>query len=663
MPKNKKTVNIDIRTNGIKKEFFKNPLSEYICMICQEGKCSIPMKSILEYISIIDNQKNKKIDIKPQNNLKQCKCSLKHILEFFCQDCKSAFCRGCSKNNHENHDLMLLSELYTRNKETKYEKALSHMRKIQETFNDFQRNLLVSSKFSIEIHDKEFNEICDGIIHLMKKLKEKNIQKSTQEYQLLQTQLSLMQNSFVLFNDEIEKNKYNSISVHPNKLFHMNTFFSETFSEKNFKINDFSLKISDENAQMKEIKSILERFTKEQEENRFLDFFGIGGLFFVNMSDKNIRRYDNFLTDPIDLFKRKQAVLLEKGSFNFGFYKSNVTTSFIVNDETFFVWPGTKDFQSNTYPIHIYNLSLKKKEAILQGNPTLIIVLSTYPKDANYDAKKWLYTGDYAGILRVYDISKDKEFNEIYRIETKDGEAILSAVIFDDKYNELDSNEKGVYVMISSNDSKFSLRIYKFDTIGGGAHLYREIINPMNKICYTINFYYDETISKSSFFFGFSESFIRSYDLKSNSWLKSQYETKGGVTSINFILRNVNTDNLLEHHEKIERYLLYTQDNNLIVLIDIDTGNIMRKLALSNIKSVKDVCVWNSNSESNYLIIATYDQNSIKILSFESLQVLCTKETGNSIPVNLLKVLIKEHKNNALKEAFITCEKDGIFLM
>ena len=45
--------------------------------------------------------------------------------------------------------------------------------------------------------------------------------------------------------------------------------------------------------------------------------------------------------------------------------KSNVSNSFILDGETFLIWPGFKEAEG--YFIDIYNLSRMKKELIIKG--------------------------------------------------------------------------------------------------------------------------------------------------------------------------------------------------------------------------------------------------------------------------------------------------------
>ena len=280
-----------------------------------------------------------------------------------------------------------------------------------------------------------------------------------------------------------------------------------------------------------------------------------------------------------------------------------------------------------------------------------MLVISTYPKEASPDSKQWLYSGDDSGVLRVYNFDKYKKFEEIHVIMCNNGKKILSAIIFEDRFNEIANanSDENVYVMISFFDENLPIRIYRFKKFEKG-QLIREIKNPVNRFCFTLNFYHDKSVSKSFFFMGFSSSFIKIYDLKSNDWLAQQFESKNAVTSINFIFRKT------VKQEKMERILIYTQrNNNLIMMANIDTGAIMKQNALPKINHICDLCVWDDNV-NNYLIVATREQNSIKILNFD-LDVLKSIETGNfSWPINLLKVFLKDQKTEKIKTCFVSLQ-------
>lgn len=394
-------------------------------------------------------------------------------------------------SSQKNHPLKALSEAIGHISKKNDLEAKRFMKNLIESFEKFQNNLINSVTESIEIDNLEFDEIYEEIFFLLNKLKEQNIKKSNLQKDL-NIQLSLIKSSLSFLNKEIGIKD----CLHPNKLFQLNRFFEECIDKKPFFLDNFQIK-TDENETLKIIKEILYQRT-QQKENNFIEYNANGQFFFAMPTLK-----------VLELLKN-EPIILEKSSFYICWSKSEVSTSFILNDETFLVWPGSKN-DKGCYPLHIYNLSLMKKETFLPGTPSEISVLSTYPKDANYDSKKWIYTGEESGVLRIYDITSDKTFKEIYKIETNLGMNISvhisAASIFNDKFNEIKSQYL-VYAVISFDGEKFGIRIYQLKD-DGDWEMIREIPNPDKKICYTMNFYHDENLSKTYFFFGFSISYVK----------------------------------------------------------------------------------------------------------------------------------------------------------
>ena len=91
-------------------------------------------------------------------------------------------------------------------------------------------------------------------------------------------------------------------------------------------------------------------------------------------------------------------------------------------------------------------------------------------------------------------------------IETSFKKGILSAIDFEDHYMEFSKNENGnkAYVILSFNDENLPLQIYKINGENAGKNI-REISNPQKKDCFSMNYYYDELLSKSFIVGGFQE--------------------------------------------------------------------------------------------------------------------------------------------------------------
>ena len=237
---------------------------------------------------------------------------------------------------------------------------------------------------------------------------------------------------------------------------------------------------------------------------------------------------------------------------------------------------------------------------------------------------------------------------------------------------------------------------------GGGEWVKFREISTNSSYCYTMNYYYDEVLSKTYVFFGFTNSFIKIYNLKENSFdAQKQFKTTSHVSSINFIVRCNKNNNSIKNLQQImhpqyhlkkeqqqnknktqtneiimDRFIIYTQWNNSIIIGDINTGNIIRECAIPNVSYNYDLCIWNklppsliphneninvnekalmlnsnNNNMSYYLIVASYDNSnnhSINILNFEDLSVILTKKAINindksSYPSNLLKTKVSSY--------------------
>ena len=604
-----------------------------------------------------------------------CKCSSNKMLEYFCLDCKIAICSLCCKSLHQEHNHVFLSDNIFKNEKLNYQKASENLKNINLLFNDFQKSFLNTVHMIGQLEREKFNEICDELIFSINQLKKIKSQKFIEEYIQFKSHLSLIQNSIECLSQEIDKNQ----EIHPNKLFQINNFCDyEIFVEK---IKNICLK-SNENQEIIKVKnSIKEISAKLVEENIFKPIFQERVKKFpmyenTVMTDsqstqcsKTIETYsrasDSVGSNPIELLK-KNPTILEKGTFSPGYYKSNVTTSFIMGGENYLVWPGTYSSPSinkkisfslenvNITPknhksealknyccLHIYNLTLRKKETILKVNSSKLNVISTFSNDS----KKWLYTADDFGVMRIYDIMNGKNFKEIHKIETNSGKEILSAIIFEDKYKEINHNDKGIYLLISFNDWKSPLLLYKLD-IGKEEEIIREIRNPLKKSCWTLNFYHNQNISKTCIFAGFTSSFIKIYDIETNSWLSQQFETKAPVYSINFITG--------ENEDYGTNFVVYTQGNNLIIIANIDNGKIIKKINMPNSEVVFDLCTWNWLKKI-YFITTAQNKNAIKILDYDKSEpIVMSKETGDFLTVNLTKILINEPKTNKIQEIFVS---------
>ena len=63
----------------------------------------------------------------------------------------------------------------------------------------------------------------------------------------------------------------------------------------------------------------------------------------------------------------ENRISLEMDTFAVNYAKSDLTVTFVKNDQTFIAWTGClKEQEEISYPIYVYNLSLNKKHLCLQ---------------------------------------------------------------------------------------------------------------------------------------------------------------------------------------------------------------------------------------------------------------------------------------------------------
>lgn len=719
-----------IGTEGIKKDFFGAPKIEYSCMICRVGKALLPINLIANQNDVItdeegvkNKEKNKlcercmeRASMKYCKNCKYnycneclnlvhgtnifneheiedfkekiviCKCPSGRKLENFCIKCLVGICNFCSFVEHKDHKKIPYQLFKTKFEQIDMNSPKKSIQKLIEDFAEIKENFEDILDISSRKQDKEFYDLLKEIRNSLTKLEMSHAENLINSKKTLETKFSLIFSTLLKLNEELERN----LDLNANKIYQLCNFFlfPQEFIVKNFEISLNNDKLKNI---LKKI-SILEQNMAKLPFNHF-NFDGddvkirannivvpsTQSYFnsrFLNKNDYIYSEfYENFKSDPIELIhKLKEGFLLEKGNFVPRWIKSNVSCSFILNNKTFIAW-AVKN--RNSYPILVYDLSNKRREFFLNDNSNFTIsILSKYPKYSLEDTR-WLFSGDNSGVLRIYDLnSKLKPYTLIHKIEANLGKGILSAIIFKDKFNEIQETnfpKKMIYALISFNDQNLPIKMYSFNEGNNNNdskwEFFREIVNPLKQECYTLNFFHDEDLLKTWIFFGFGFSFIKNYQLKSNKFGDIRFQTENHVTSIQFIFRE---RKLLGNINKFERYMIYTQSSiNMIVVANIDDGIIIKKVALENVEFINDLCIWNNNDDKNgnnnlgsknYLIVATNNENSIKILNFEDLTVLKSvkldKNKGDTIihPTNLIKVLRKGTNKNELKEGIVYCQ-------
>ena len=109
-----------------------------------------------------------------------------------------------------------------------------------------------------------------------------------------------------------------------------------------------------------------------------------------------------------------------------------------------------------------------------------------------------------------------------------------------------------------------------------------------------------------------------------------------------------------------EGFLIYSQYNKTLIIGNLETRQIVRKIDFPHVCKILDCSVWNcpqgSCAEETFLVMATREKNSIQIIDFDSLGVLFIKKFEH-YPINLIKVLKKDQEN--YKESVSCFFEDG----
>ena len=333
--------------------------------------------------------------------------------------------------------------------------------------------------------------------------------------------------------------------------------------------------------------------------------------------------------------------------------KSNFSTSFILDGETFLIFPGYR--KGEGYFIHIYNLFTMKKQLSIKGEKnTKINLLSHYPKQNRQrysqifnSNKSFVYWGDTSGVLTILGLSKQDKFKEIVKIHTKLGKDILSAVVFEDLYSEIPPcqknklNKKGVYAILSFYDENAPLLMYRIDVENSTGEIIKEIANPCKQQCFSMNFYYNEELNKCFIVCGFKGS-VKIYDLSSGGqWFPKEFKTEFAyVSSLEiFQKKKIKVKKDSQIFEMIKYYLFagLWKDKNNLMFCDLSEMKIISTISIPNIEYVFDISIWNNNNDNEnnnnkeLALVACKNVNSIKLITnFENLKILdFSKDTGS----------------------------------
>ena len=600
----------------------------------------------------------------------QCVCPGRHYLSHICKTCQITICSYCLKVGHEKHEVVVIDGINRNSQENLQDK----LKLLSETCSSIAKIEHSSNQKFSQIID----EIIDELLSLKKNNEEKSVTVSQSQYKLVQSVMELVQR------------ETNQKDLHPNKQYHIlkmleciklpseKQLISEGCGEEKI-INLMNIKQIVQNLKEGNLAANLKSVGKQDmvqnlKEENFKAIF------------KNMDEIYDFKTNPIDLLQKSERMenIIAEKEFNGTQSKSNASCTFSLNGESFLAWTGflMKEEKFSNYSLLIYNLSQMKRETNLSNENcnNAFSFVSIYPKTEEGEAfkKKILYAGDVEGVLRIYEVSAEAKL--VFKLKTKlvtNAGTILSAAIFDDKFNELIKNDRineikkvrtndffwnFCYLMIATYNSSIFLYKNTENSINNDNWvLFRQIKSPINKTCFTMDYFQDERLNKTRFYFGFASEYIATYDLENNTWGKTEFLTKSRVTSMNFFVdkRSLENNNLQINQRYLIYYLIYTQESNEPLTVgNIDSGKIVRKADSQKLKAIYDCCIWNYGFRDNTLdksavksiyLIAVCN-NSIIVLDFDNLNVLLVKEF-NEDPINVAKTWMKI-ENEDKKESY-----------
>ena len=592
------------------------------CVDCNQNYC--------EACAQFMHEVNKKfINHKMQNVEKQmvtkeefnCFCSNKKIIQDFCLQCEIGICKFCSIIDHKGHKQISIEELMSQKMKMKFPCIQAHLFEVRENLTKLQNEIMGSATKAKEMIQKELTDFVNEVHALVNKHKEKTLEKINEELQSIKLQMSWINETIGFLGFELEETN----NFHPNVLFQILKYFSHSMDKKEIVMH--APKINN-NKFVEKLEEIDKLLTNLMQGNSNLIGKEESLLFKIKNIPLNTEENLKMNSNPKDFIK-SQAVLLDKYKLELDFFKSNLTVFFSTDGQSLFAMPGASTL--NYHPINVYNISLRKKLYMFSYNNSRINLLSIYPKYPRKTERKWLYSADKSGFLRVFEEQGlNKQFQETYNINA--GAEIIEAVIFEDKFDEIIKNSKDKLIAILAfSNSNVPIKI--FHLTNGGGQVVKIIMNYNSEQCWSMNYYYDEILLKTSLFIGL-KSVINCWDLKTHIPLQ-QIQAKAAVFSMRFLLD-------FENRAMPKRFLIYSQNNNSVTIADIDTSVIVRQVALQNVTLIYDICIWRRKDEF-ILIAATHGNlNGMKVLKFETLEVVASRETGRNYPLNLRKGWMEE---------------------
>jgi len=293
-----------------------------------------------------------------------CKCPSKRTLEFYCQNCKMSICKYCLKADHDNHKNIPISDILNRSRQINLKDVQSFLKTFSKDFQEFKTKINDSYETELSNSLEKLNVMIQSLIKQLEVLQKQL--NSTMKMQVLRAQnyFNLIQDSILLMMRDME----NPLNLHPNKHpFLIHFFANQKMYYQSTILHNFPIETS-ANIKLQKIQDILSLPTTVENQ-------------IMKLGDKGDIRIDHFLNFQSDLKEvlNRKPILIDEGTFYPCWRKSNVSTSFVLEDETFLVWPGSHNTEKGYFWIHVYNISLMKKEIILKGGESMITIVSTYP--------------------------------------------------------------------------------------------------------------------------------------------------------------------------------------------------------------------------------------------------------------------------------------------
>ena len=568
-----------------------------------------------------------------------------------------------------------MSDIFEKIKLIDQKEAKGFLKECRKEMENFRNKTTISFELAILNSINDINKTFEEIFKKLNKLKESMINGLNNQFVTVQNNFKLIELCIAYVEHEMDEEKI--MNFHPSKLPMLLEFFKENQSFKfHVPAGDFNLSLI-KNQKLEEIKNVLndehlyeKHMMLKNEEDWEIK---------IKKQNNSIFNFDeiNFSCDVQNNLLSATPILIDEGTFFPYLLKANVSTSFILDNETFLIWPGYKEDEG--YFIHIYNLSTMKKELIVKGAETdsILSVLSHYPKQKLYkdsqifnSNKSFVYWADTSGVFTILGLSKQDKFKEIIKIYSPIDESITSIVVFEDLYSEIipsqiNQSNKDLYAILSFEDEDAPLLMYKIDGENQAGEIIKEIVNPCQQYCRSMNFYYNEELCKCFIVCGFKGS-VKIYDIALGQWLPKEFKTKlAGVSSLEILQRKVKVKSSSQFEINYYLFVGLLSKNNNLMFCNLSTMNIISTISIPNSESVRDVSIFVNDVENvknkELALIACKHFNSIKLVTnFEDLKILdFSKDTGIFDAVNVRKVLVKDKNDGILKEHLVVLQWGG----